>query len=67
MVWEINMGVCPRFELYNIMHICCVGYDYYVHFIFYVIPLSIYDVMYAVTTKLRVPCYNHVYSNRHIM
>ena len=29
MVWEINMGVCPRLEFDNIMHICCLGYDYY--------------------------------------
>ena len=29
MVWEINMGVCPRLEFDNIMHICCIGYDYY--------------------------------------
>ena len=34
MVWEINMGVCPRLEFYNIMHICCFGYDYYNYGVF---------------------------------
>ena len=29
MVWEINMRVCPRLQFDNIMHICCLGYDYY--------------------------------------
>ena len=54
MVWEINMGVCPRLEFDNIMHICGLGYDYYNYGafdFFYVIPLSIYDVMYDITTK----------------
>ena len=53
MVWEINMGVCPRLEFDHIMHICCLGYDYYNYgaFDFYVIPLSIYDVMSDITTK----------------
>ena len=53
MVWEINMGVCPRLEFDNIIHICCLGHDYYNYgaFDFYVFPLSIYDVMYDITTK----------------
>ena len=50
MVWEINMGVCLRLEFNNIMHICCLGLIM-VHLIFYVIPLSIYDVIYDNTTK----------------
>ena len=28
-VWEINMGVCPRMEFYEIMCINCLGYDCY--------------------------------------
>ena len=28
MVWEINMGVCPRLEFDNIMFINCLGYGY---------------------------------------
>ena len=54
MVKEINMGVCQRFEFDNIMHICCLGYDSYNYgaFDFFnVFPLSIYDVMYDITTK----------------
>ena len=31
MVWEINMGVCPRFEFDNIMFINCLGYDFYIY------------------------------------
>ena len=30
MVWEINMGVCPRLEFDNIMFINCFGYDFYI-------------------------------------
>ena len=29
MVWEINMGVCPRLEFDNIMFIIYLGYDIY--------------------------------------
>ena len=53
MVLEIDMGVCPRLEFYNIMFINCLGYDFYilmVHLSFYAIPLLIYDVMYNTTT-----------------
>ena len=59
MVWEINMGVCPRLEFDNIMFINCLGYDFYiwgmtfifmVHLSFYAIPLLIYDVIYDITT-----------------
>ena len=31
MVWEINMGVCPRLEFDNIMFIHCLGYDFYIY------------------------------------
>ena len=54
MVWEHNMGVCPRLEFDNIMFINCLGYEFYkvfmVHLSFYAIPLLIYDVTYAITT-----------------
>ena len=31
MVWEINMGVCPRLEFDNIMFSNCLGYDFYIY------------------------------------
>ena len=31
MVWEINMGVCPRLEFDNIMFINCLVYDFYIY------------------------------------
>ena len=31
MVWEINIGVCPRLEFDNIMFIICLGYDFYIY------------------------------------
>ena len=31
MVWEINMGVCPRLEFDNIMFNNCLGYDFYIN------------------------------------
>ena len=31
MVWEINVGVCPRLEFDNIMFINCLGYDFYIY------------------------------------
>ena len=43
MVWEINMGVCPRLDFKNIMLFNCLGYK--VRLSFYAIPLLIYDVM----------------------
>ena len=48
------MGVCPRLEFDNIMHIFfALGMTpiIMVHLIFYVFPLSIYDVIYDITTK----------------
>ena len=31
MVWEINMGVCPRLEFDNIMFINCLRYDFIIY------------------------------------
>ena len=31
MVWEINMGVCPRLKFDNIMFVNCLGYDFYIY------------------------------------
>ena len=28
MVWEINMGVCPRLDFENIMLSNCLGYNF---------------------------------------
>ena len=52
MVWEINMGVCPRLEFDNIMFIIVwrMTFIFMVHLSSYVIPLLIYDVMYDITT-----------------
>ena len=52
MVWEINMGVCPRLVYDNIMFINCLGYDCYIYgaFEFYANPFLIYDVMSDITT-----------------
>ena len=51
MVWEINMGVCPRLEFDNIMLFFAWGmaFIFMVHLSFYAIPLLIYDVMNAIT------------------
>ena len=51
MVWEINMGVCPRLEFNNIMLFNCLGYDFIfmVLLSFYATPLLIYDVMNDIT------------------
>ena len=53
MVWEINMGGCPRLEFDNIMFINCLGYAFYIYGafeFFFAVPLLIYDVMYDITT-----------------
>ena len=52
MVWEINMGVCPRLEFDNIMFINYLGYDFYIYgtFEFLCNSILIYDVMYDITT-----------------
>ena len=31
MVWEINMGVCPRLEFDNIMFFNCLMYYFYIY------------------------------------
>ena len=51
MVWEINMGVCPRLDFENIMLFNCLGYNFkfMVSLSFYAIPLLIYDVMNDIT------------------
>ena len=28
MVWEVNMGVCPRLDFGNIMLFICLGYTF---------------------------------------
>ena len=45
MVWEINMGVCPRLEFYDIMFINCLWYDFFIYG-----ALLINGVMYDITT-----------------
>ena len=47
MVWEINVGVCPRLDFENIMLFNCLGITliFIVRLIFYAIPLLIYGVM----------------------
>ena len=54
MVWEINMGVCPRLEFDNITFIkylfFIMTFIFMVHLSFYAIPFLIYDVMYDITT-----------------
>ena len=64
MVREINMGVCPRLELIILCTFVAVSMTtiIMVHLIFYVIPLSIYDVIYDITTKSEGTL---LYSNRH--
>ena len=52
MVWEINMGVCPRLDFYNIILFNCLGYNFNIYGafeFFYAIPLLIYDVMNDIT------------------
>ena len=31
MVWEINMGVCPRLDFENIKLFNCLGYNFNIH------------------------------------
>ena len=49
MVWEINMGVCPRLDFENIMLFNCLGYIFMVRLSFYAIPLLNYDVINDIT------------------
>ena len=41
MVWEINMGVCPRLKFDNIMLFNCLWYDFYIYGAFEVLCDSI--------------------------
>ena len=43
MVWEINMGVCPRLEFDNFILFNCLGmtFKFMVYMSFYAIPLLI--------------------------
>ena len=52
MVWEINMGVCPRLELDDtcLLIVWGMAFIFMVYLSFYAIPLLIYDVMYDITT-----------------
>ena len=34
MVWEINMGVCPRLDFENIMLFNCLGYNFNIYGVF---------------------------------
>ena len=51
MVWEINMGVCPRLDFENIMLFNCLGYNLniMVRLSICAILLLIYDVMNDIT------------------
>ena len=51
MVWEINMGVCPRLDFDNIMLFIVWGITLIimVRLNFYAIPLLIYDIMNDIT------------------
>ena len=51
MVWEINMGVCPRLDFENIMLFICLGYNFNIYgaFEFLCNCMLIYDVMNDIT------------------
>ena len=52
MVWEINMGICPRLDFENIMLFNCLGYNFNIYGTFesfYAIPSLIYDVINDIT------------------
>ena len=51
MVWEINMGVCPRLYFDNCMLLIVWGITllFMVRLSFYAIPLLIYNVMNDIT------------------
>ena len=46
MVWEINMGVCPRLKFDNIMFINCLGDDFYIYGAFEFLGISIASIHY---------------------
>ena len=41
MVWEINMGVCPRLDFENIMLFHCLGYNFTIYGVFELLCNSI--------------------------
>ena len=51
MVWEINMGVCPRLDFDILCYLIVWGITliFMVRLSFYAIPLLIYDVMNDIT------------------
>ena len=50
MVWEINIGVCPRLDLKILCYLIVWGIIIFmVRLSFYAIPLLIYDVMNDIT------------------
>ena len=51
MVWEINVGVCPRLDFENIMLINCLGYNFNIYGALEFLCNSIanYDVMNNIT------------------
>ena len=58
MVWEINMGVCPRLLFGDIMFINCLADDCYifmVHLSFYAIPCKFRTSCMISLQHLRVP------------
>ena len=38
-LYEIYIGFCPRIDFYNIMHIDCLTYDYYICDIVFLLPI----------------------------
>ena len=54
MVWEINMGVCPRLDLIILCYLIVWGITliFMVRLSFYAIPLLNYDVMKDITIIL---------------
>ena len=62
MVWEINMGVCPRLEFDNTTFIYCLRYDFYIYGAFEFLCNSIVNFMTSCMISLqypRVSIYNH--------
>ena len=51
MVWEINMGICPRLDFETICYLIVWGITliFMVRLSFYANPLLIYDVMNDIT------------------
>ena len=51
MVWEINIGVCPRLDLKILCYLIVWGITliFIVRLSFYAIPLQIYDLMNDIT------------------